>query len=142
MPESPHDPLAFTPVAVAPRHDGWTPARQREFIEQLARIGVVSAAARAVGKAPKSAYALRKRPDAASFAAAWEAALAEGQSRALDTSIDRALHGERRPVFYKGKQVGERVRYNDGLLIAALRVRMTREQRDATRFAAETEFFR
>lgn len=138
MTESPPDPLDFTPVAVALRHHGWTPERQRDFIEQLGRIGLVSAAARAVGKSPKSAYALRRRADAASFAAAWEAALAEGQSRALDNAIGRALDGERTPIFYKGRQVGERVRYNDGLLIAALRVRMTREQREATRLDCET----
>ena len=27
-----HDPLAFAPAAVRPRHDGWTAERQRAFI--------------------------------------------------------------------------------------------------------------
>ncbi|MES2444381.1 MAG: hypothetical protein V4574_16260 [Pseudomonadota bacterium] len=119
----PADILAFTPVpGASPRHDGFTPARQRDFIAQLARIGVVSAAARAVGMSAKSAYALRKRAgEGSSFAAAWDHAVAEGRARALDTAIARALHGEATPVFYRGRQVGSRVRYNDGLLIAAIR---------------------
>ncbi|MGG9078526.1 hypothetical protein, partial [Escherichia coli] len=72
--------LALTPVpSGSTRHDGWTPERQRAFLQQLARIGVVSAAAGAVGMSAKSAYALRKRAGAESFAAAWEAALGEGR---------------------------------------------------------------
>lgn len=116
-------PLPFTPVPTARvRHDGWTTARQRDFIANLARIGVVTAAARAVGMSPKSAYALRKRAgEESEFAAAWDAALDEGRRRALDTAISRALHGERVPVFYGGRQIGEYVRYNDSLVIAALR---------------------
>ena len=121
MTESP-DILAFAPVpSASARHDGWTPARQREFIDQLARIGVVAAAARAVGLSAKSAYALRKRAGAESFAAAWDAALAEGRDNATDTAIDRALNGVATPVFYRGRQIGERRRFNDRLLIAALR---------------------
>lgn len=122
MTESPN-PLAFTPIpSASPRHDGWTPARQHDFIAQLATIGVVSAAARAVGMSAKSAYALRKRAgEGSGFVAAWDLALDEGRARALDTAIQRALHGERVPVFYRGRQIGHRTRYNDGLLIAAIR---------------------
>jgi hypothetical protein len=47
--------------------------------------------------------------------------VSEGRERALGTAIDRALNGERTPVFYRGRQIGERVRYNDSLLLAALR---------------------
>ena len=117
------DPLNFEPVpSGSTRHDGWTPERQRGFIEQLARIGVVSAAARAVGMSPKSAYALLKRAGGESgFARAWASARDEGCRRALDTAIERALNGVATPVFYRGRQIGERRRYSDGLLIAALR---------------------
>jgi molybdenum-dependent DNA-binding transcriptional regulator ModE len=119
--------LTFTPVPTAfTRRDGWTAERQRDFIVQLARCGVVAAAAKAVGMTPKSAYALLKRPGADSFAAAWQVAVGEGRSRSLDTAIDRALHGVARPVFYRGRQIGEYRRYNDGLLIAALRATDTR----------------
>jgi len=122
MSESPPDPLAFAPVPSAScRHDGWTPDKQRAFIAELARIGVVSAAARAVGMSPKSAYALLRRAgEDSGFARAWEAALRQGKSRSLSTAIERALHGVATPIFYRGRQVGERRRYNDRLIIAAL----------------------
>ena len=121
-PAADSDPFAFTPVPLArARHDGWTPERQLRFIEQLAMIGLVSAAARACGMSGTSAYNLRDRPGAESFAAAWDAALAIGQMRADDTAIERAIHGEARPVFYRGRQVGARTVYNDRLLLAALR---------------------
>lgn len=35
----------FTPVPRKPRHDGWTPERQKAFIEALADTGSVSRAA-------------------------------------------------------------------------------------------------
>lgn len=116
----------LTPFAPVPttraRHDGWTPQRQRDFIAALAQIGVVGAAARSVGMSPKSAYALRKRAgEDSELAAAWDQALEMGRGNALDTAISRALQGERVPVFYGGRQIGEHVRYNDGLLIASLR---------------------
>jgi len=121
--KTPGDLLAFTPIpSASTRHDGWTPARQREFILQLARIGVVSAAAKAVGMSPKSAYALRKRAgEASEFAAAWRFGLSEGRVHALDTAIERAFEGEQIPVFYGGRQIGHRTRYNNRLLIASLR---------------------
>jgi hypothetical protein len=116
------DLLAFTPVPLARvRHDGWTSDRQRRFIEQLAMIGLVSAAAGACGMSGTSAYHLRARPGAESFAAAWDAALGIGRARADDTAIERAIHGAERPVFHRGRQVGTRTTYNDRLLIAALR---------------------
>lgn len=71
--------------------------------------------------APKSAYRLRVRLDAASFCAASDAALDDRRRRALDTAIHRALHGTATTVFYRGRQSGERRRYNDALLIAASR---------------------
>lgn len=118
------DPFAFTPVPSASnRRDGWTPEKQRDFIHELSRIGVVAAAARAVGMSPKSAYALLKRASKESgFARAWNAAVKQGRSRATDTAIDRALNGVATPIFYRGRQVGERRRFNDRLLITALRL--------------------
>lgn len=88
------DPLHFTPV---PRHRsgarGWTADAQHAFIDALSRCGVVAAAARSVGCSPRSAYLLRQRPDAESFAAAWdwaiEMGLDESRSRALALILDR-----------------------------------------------------
>ena len=122
MPDS-ADPFDFDPVPSASRrHDGWTPEAQRNFIFQLARIGIVSAAARAAGMSPKSAYALLKRAgEGSGFARAWDAALREGLGKACDKAIERAIDGVAVPIFYRGRQVGEHRRYNDRLLIAALR---------------------
>jgi hypothetical protein len=88
------DPLHFTPV---PRHRsgarGWTADAQRAFIHALSRCGVVAAAARSVGCSPRSAYQLRQRPGADSFAAAWdwaiEIGLDESRTRALALIMDR-----------------------------------------------------
>jgi len=120
MPESL---TAFAPVpSASSRHDGWTPEKQRQFIVQLARIGVVNAAAKAVGMSAKSAYGLLKRGgEDSEFAAAWRKALRIGRWRAVDTSIDRALNGVETPIFYHGRRIGTRKTYNDRLLIAVLR---------------------
>src|SRR5687768_5243887 len=66
---------AFHPVPVRTRTDGWTPLRQAEFIGMLAETGSVSAAAAFAGMARETAYRLRRRPEAAEFAQAWDAAL-------------------------------------------------------------------
>lgn len=117
----PIDPIPFDPAPHTGRHDGWTPDRQRGFVEALATIGLVSAAARAVGKSAKSAYALRKRPGAEGFAAAWDRALRIGGDHARDIAIARATEGVVQPVFYRGRQIGERRVFDHRLLIAALR---------------------
>jgi hypothetical protein len=63
----------FLPVPVRARADGWTEDRQARFIGLLAETGSVAAAARAVGLSETSAYRLRKRAGAGSFAHAWDA---------------------------------------------------------------------
>lgn len=67
--------LRFSPVPVRYRRDGWTPQRQRAFIATLAGSGCVAGACCHVGKSAEAAYRLARRPDAAAFRAAWEAAL-------------------------------------------------------------------
>lgn len=114
--------IAFTPVAVTPRRNGWTPAAQRGFIDALASIGCVTAAARHVGMTPKSAYRLRDRAGAESFAAAWHAAHDTGRCHVHDLAIERALYGETVPVFRGGKQVGSRHRFDNALIIKVLRM--------------------
>jgi hypothetical protein len=68
--------IAFTPVPLRRRADGWSPELQLRFIVALSRGLNPGEAARAVGKNRQNAYALRKRPGAESFAAAWDAAIA------------------------------------------------------------------
>ena len=114
------DRFAFTPVHVRARHDGWTPARQAAFIDVLAGSGCVAEACRHVGKSPRSAYKLRERPGAESFAAAWDAALVEGAQCIADAALGRAIHGVARPVYYRGRQVGERIHFNERLAMYLL----------------------
>ena len=66
--------LAFHPVPGRQRHDGWTPDRQRRFVAALTLTGTVARAAQAVEMSGASAYNLRRRPQAESFAGAWHAA--------------------------------------------------------------------
>jgi hypothetical protein len=68
--------IAFTPVPLRARRDGWSPPLQLRFVEALATGMTPGAAAASVGRNRQKAYALRKRPGAESFAAAWDAATA------------------------------------------------------------------
>jgi hypothetical protein len=117
-PDSPAAPPAgFAPVPVRPRHDGWTPTRQRAFLQHLADTGCVRHAAAHVGMTKQSAYALRRRAPNSMFAFAWDAALKIAQPMLHDAAIERALEGVAIPIFYHGEQVGERRVYNDKLLM-------------------------
>jgi hypothetical protein len=99
---------AFTPVPLRFRKDGWTPARQADFLGQLAETGSVSAAARHVGMTRESAYRLRDKDGAQSFAAAWDVILAEPR-RARKSTTDllrhRMAYGKLRPVMRGGRHV-------------------------------------
>jgi hypothetical protein len=99
---------AFTPVPLRFRKDGWTPARQADFLGRLAETGSVSAAARHVGKTRESAYRLRDKDGAQSFAAAWDFILAEPR-RARKSTTDllqhRMAYGKLRPVMRGGRHV-------------------------------------
>ncbi|MFA9201613.1 MAG: hypothetical protein ACEQR8_10620 [Cypionkella sp.] len=115
---------AFDPVPRQKvRRDGWTPTRQRDFIEALADTGSVEAACRAVDMSQVGAYLLRRQPGAEGFRAAWEAALDLGVKRIEDVAMDRALNGVEMPVYSYGKLVGTRTSYNDRLLMFMLRNR-------------------
>lgn len=122
----------FTPVPRHfNRHDGWTPERQRRFIEALADTGSVKAAAHAVNMSAEGAYLLRRHAEAESFRMAWEAALALGVQQLEDIAMERALHGTEVPVYSYGRLIGTRVVHNDRLLMFLLR------NRAPTRFAAD-----
>jgi hypothetical protein len=104
-------------VPVTPRQDGWTPVKQREFIEKLADTGCVTEAACAVGMSPASAYRLRRRTDARAFDAAWEAALGRAMEQLIPSAMDRALNGTIREKWYKGEVVGAERIFHEKLLI-------------------------
>jgi hypothetical protein len=68
----------------------------------------------------KSAYRLRDRPGAGSFAAAWERAQGWGQDRTVDVGLERSLCGERVPIVRNGRVVGEIHRHDNRLAMAVL----------------------
>ncbi|QPQ56139.1 hypothetical protein IC614_06135 [Allosphingosinicella flava] len=116
--------LRFTPVSTRARHDGWTEAAQRRFILSLARGLGPSAAARREGKSRQTAYALRAKPGAESFAAAWDAA--QDFARGADVALEAALPGTRDdvmliPRYYRGRLIGFVQRSDHRALFRTLR---------------------
>ncbi len=111
----------FTPVPRRYRHDGWTPARQKAFIEALADTGCIERAARMTNMSSENAYVLRRSPGAEEFRRAWEAALDFGVLRMKDIAFERSIEGQLVPVFVAGKLMGFRRKRNDALLMFCLR---------------------
>ena len=100
----------FVPVPVRARRDGWDAQRQGRFIGWLAQTGSVSEAAARVGRSRESAYRLRRRADAAGFAAAWDAALAGRSGNRIparkvtpDDLPTLAFEGPVRVRMYRGR---------------------------------------
>ena len=111
----------FYPVPLRTMHNGWTRARQAHFLGWLAETGSVSAACARVGMSRNSAYKLRRRPDAESFAAAGDAALGMPVRRVtIDDLPFLAYHGLIRPRFRGGKYIGSRHRPDDTALLRLL----------------------
>lgn len=122
-----HDPAAYqwVPVLRKRRADGWSPQKQRDYIETLADTGLVEDSARAVGMSVASCYRLRRAPGAESFAAAWDAAIHQASRKLVDIAFDRAINGSDEPVFDKhGTRVGRRMKTNDRLLMFLLRTHL------------------
>jgi hypothetical protein len=119
-----HDPAAYdwVPVLKKRRKDGWSPDKQRAFIEALADSGSVATAAQCVGMSESSAYRLRRAPGAEAFDRAWSAAIDAASKKLLDAAFERALVGTDEPVFDRdGNRVGRRLRQSDRLLMFLLR---------------------
>ncbi|WP_294295352.1 hypothetical protein [uncultured Sphingomonas sp.] len=122
MNDSDPPPIAFTTVPMArARHDGWSAERQQRFIVALGETGSVNAAARAVGSTRTSAYRLRGRPGAESFASAWDNALSRARAERFDTLFERATAGVLVPRRYRGEFVGTRHFHDNAAGLAALR---------------------
>jgi hypothetical protein len=111
----------FAPVPRKYRHDGWTPERQRAFIEALADTGCVTRAAGMVNMAQRNCYYLRRQPGAEDFRRAWDAALDFGVDRLKDIAFERAIEGELTPYFQNGKLAGFHRKYNNALLMFCIR---------------------
>ncbi len=108
--------IPFEPVPVRARHDGWTPEKQREFVEALADTGVVREAAARVGMTEQSAWRLRRRPDARAFDLVCEAAQRPGARRLHAIAWERAIEGQTRRHYYHGELKSEERVYDNRLL--------------------------
>jgi hypothetical protein len=111
----------FEPVPLRYRVDGWTPAKQRAFVEHLAEILSIEAAAAFVGMSTESVRQLRRRPGAEGFGAACDAALRKGLAeRGRAALIDEAVNGRLVRRFYHGELIGEERVRSPRLLLALL----------------------
>ncbi len=99
---------------------GWTPDRQRAFLEFLAAGQTVEAACRLVGLTSQSAYAFRARATGAAFAIGWHAALLLQRQRLADTLTARAFDGHVVTVTRADGEVIERHQYDNRLALAML----------------------
>ncbi|UIP08051.1 hypothetical protein LY632_06565 [Erythrobacter sp. SDW2] len=117
--------LAFTPVPhKQARRNSITAARQRAFIAHLAATGIVTQAARHIGKSMEALYKLRQRPGAEGFCAAWDAALERGVQRLEDGALARAIEGV--PVWKTDRDGGivtYGMKHNEALVMFFLRNR-------------------
>lgn len=113
---------SFYPVPTRTRRDGWTVQRQADFLGMLAETGSVMGACEAVGMSRKSAYALRARPGAESFAAAWDAALGAPVRKVTPPDLDfLAYHGLIRLEMFRGRYRGSWARPDDSALLRLVR---------------------
>lgn len=136
MRESPPPPrrrvAKFTPVPLRYRKDGWTPQRQANFLGALAETGSVAAAARAIGLTRESAYRLRDKPGADSFAAAWDAILAPLDAVRMSTLSllwHRAFYGTLKPVMRGGRHVATLASPDNDAVLRLYRQEMTRRRK-------------
>ncbi len=104
----PDDPLLdFAPyLHKQPRANSITPDVQRRFVAELRACGVVSHAARKVGKSLEALYKLRERPGAEGFAAAWDAARERFGERLQDFASARVMEGDEKPIVSQGRILG------------------------------------
>ena len=114
------DILDFDPVSVRHRIDGWTPQKQREYVEALADSGVSRYAAARVGMSEQSVNRLRRRPDARSFDRACEAAMRIGARRLVSVAFERAIEGTVKRIYYHGEVKSEERVYDNRLLMALI----------------------
>jgi hypothetical protein len=122
--EEPDDLLLFAPVPLQRvTANGWTAERQRAFIAALARMGVVSHAARSVGKTARSAYQLRQHADQyQGFVPAWNEAMNRSHEEARNAALRCVSEPETVPIIRRGKVIGWRRRFNERMIASALRV--------------------
>ena len=92
-----------------------TVIRKAQFLQALERNGGgVSAACRQSVVSRKTVYDWKKEDK--EFAAAWDEALLAKDETLETTAYERAVHGVKKPVHYKGVQCDEVIEYDNTLL--------------------------
>lgn len=109
------EPAAPTATPRAQRHDGWTPDRQRAFLEAVADGHSVEAAARSVGLSAASAYAFRRRAAGAAFALGWDGARLLARETVVDALTQRVIDGQEERVTRPDGSEIVRFRYDNRL---------------------------
>lgn len=94
-----------------PRRPVWESA----FLAALANTGNVRAACQAAKIGRTTVY--KHREVSPAFDVAWQVAIDEAVEVLEAEALRRAVHGTREPVYYKGKIVGQVLKYSDVLLI-------------------------
>jgi hypothetical protein len=108
------------------RVDGWSPARQRLFLETLAATGIITAACNAAQISTRAAYTLRIRRDGAAFRLGWDAAILIARARLADDLLARALNGHEE-VIRKDADGNEITRHrHDNRLAMSMLARLDR----------------
>lgn len=99
-------------TALRLRHDGFTPARQKQFLTTLAETGCVRDACRVAEVSSTTAYRTKRRLGG-DFARQWEVALSMARSSLEILAWERGVTGIEEPVFHYGKFSHMRVKRSD-----------------------------
>lgn len=126
---------AATPTT---RHDGFTPERQRIFLESLAINGLVRLACTAADMSHEAAYRLRQRHEGTAFRLGWEAALVLARARLADTLMERAINGQEDVVTYDPDSHTRTRHRHDTRLALSLLARLDRFADETTPAQADT----
>ncbi|WP_394439274.1 hypothetical protein ACGGKE_00950 [Sphingobium naphthae] len=112
--------------ADATRADGWTPARQRRFLETLAATGVIMLACESVRITTRSAYNLRIRHDGAAFRLGWDAAILIARDRLATDLLARAITGQEEVIRRDPDNYEVRRHRHDNRLAMSMLARLDR----------------
>lgn len=121
------------------RHDGFTPGKQRAFLEGLKETGCVEDACRAAGISDTTAYRTRRKlPE---FARSWNVALAMAATPVDMIAFERATIGADKVIIREGKVVQIERRPSD-VILRAIMQNTTRGRDAAEREAMKAELKR
>lgn len=102
--------------------------RKRLYLEALAKVGVITYAAKVAGISRQTVYEwLEADPD---FARRHQEALLESTERMEQEAWRRAVLGTTKPIYYRGRRIGTLREHSDTLLIFMLKARKPETYRE------------